>query len=118
MMHEQMVLLVHLQDLDIMIKECSDPERKAELEALGFELSGLEALRTARQRLLDAIEPRYVLLYERTAAKKGRAVVPVVDRTCPGCFQNVPPSFFSGITADQPVKVCENCGRILYIVAR
>lgn len=117
-MHEQMTLLVHLQDLDMMIKECSDPERKAELESQGFAMTGLESLKAARLKIAGEIEPRYLLLYERTALKKGRAVVPVLDKTCPGCFQNVPPSFFSGITANQPVKVCENCGRILYMINR
>jgi hypothetical protein len=69
-----------------------------------------------REKLAARIEPRWLRVYERLRAKYGRSVVPVENRTCLGCFQSVPPSFFSEVTADQPVKVCENCGRILYLL--
>jgi predicted nucleic acid-binding Zn-ribbon protein len=115
-MHEQLKLLVSLQDLDTMIRETSDPERLKELISLGFEVKGLETLKKAREKLAGTVERRYLLLYERTAKKLGRAVVPVEGRTCLGCFQNLPGSFFSEISASEPVKVCENCGRILYML--
>jgi predicted nucleic acid-binding Zn-ribbon protein len=73
-------------------------------------------LKDAREKLLKRIDTRYVRIYERLHGKHGRAVVPVEGKTCLGCFQSVPPSFFSSITKDQPVKVCENCGRILYLL--
>jgi predicted nucleic acid-binding Zn-ribbon protein len=117
-MHEQLKLLVILQDLDTMIRESSDPEKLKEMKTIGFEIQGIEKLRTARAKLAEGIEKPYLSLYERVAKRHGRAVVPVEDRTCLGCFQNVPPSFFSEISADRPVKVCENCGRILYFVTR
>ena len=115
-MHEQLHLLVNLQDLDTLIRETQDDSRRSELEGLGFSMDNLEALQEAREKLLDKIDARYVRSYERLGAKYGRSVVPVENRTCLGCFQSVPPSFFSEITADQPVKVCENCGRILYLL--
>jgi predicted nucleic acid-binding Zn-ribbon protein len=115
-MHEQLKLLVILQDLDTMIRESSDPEKRKELQSIGFELQGIEKLKATRARVAEGIQKPYLSLYERVAARHGRAVVPVEDRTCLGCFQNVPPLFFSEISADKPVKVCENCGRILYIV--
>jgi len=117
-MHEQLKLLVILQDLDTMIRESSDQERLKELQTLGFEMEGLEKLKTARAKLAASIEKNYLSLYERVAKKHGRAVVPVEDKTCLACFQNIPPSFFSDITADKPVKLCENCGRILYLFNR
>jgi predicted nucleic acid-binding Zn-ribbon protein len=110
--------LVQLQDLDIMIREISDPERARELKTLGFEMTGLERLKTARAHLAQSIDKRWLVVYERLARKHGRAVVPVEDRTCLGCFQGLPGSFFSEISADQPVKLCENCGRILYLLNR
>lgn len=115
-MHEQLHLLVSLQDLDTLIKETEDPDRMAELEALGFTMGNIEPLRSAREKLVAKIEQRYLRIYDRLGSKHSRAVVPVEERTCLGCFQNVPPSFFSEITADRPVKVCENCGRILYLL--
>lgn len=117
-MDEQLKLLVNLQDLDTMIRESSGPDRLKELRALGFEVEGIETLKKARAKLADGIDKRYLALYERIAQKHGRAVVPVEDKTCLGCFQNLPGSFFSVISADRPVKVCENCGRILYLLNR
>jgi uncharacterized protein len=117
-MHEQLKLLVILQDLDTMIRESTDPEKLKEMKTIGFEFQGIEKLKAARGKLAEGIEKPYLSLYERVAKRHGRAVVPVEDRTCLGCFQNVPPSFFSEISADRPVKVCENCGRILYFVTR
>ena len=115
-MHEQLKLLVSLQDLDTLIKESQDKDRKAELENLGFSLENLGPLRDARDKLVKRIDLRYLRIYERLHGKHGRAVVPVENKTCLGCFQSVPPSFFSEITRNQPVKVCENCGRILYLL--
>ncbi len=115
-MHEQLHLLVNLQDLDTLIREAKDQVRREELESLGFSLDNMGPLEAARQKLTGKIDRRYLRVYERLIAKHGRAVVPVENRTCLGCFQGVPPSFFSEITADQPVKVCENCGRILYLL--
>lgn len=115
-MHEQLHLLVSLQDLDTLIRETQDEARRTELENLGFSMDNVEPLNTARKTLVAKINPRYLRVYERLSAKYGRGVVPVENKTCLGCFQTVPPSFFSEITADQPVKVCENCGRILYLL--
>ena len=115
-MHEQLRLLVNLQDLDTLIRETQDEARCAELESLGFSMDNVEPLNTARNTLVEKINQRYLRIYERLNTKYGRGVVPVENKTCLGCFQTVPPSFFSEITADQPVKVCENCGRILYLL--
>ncbi len=116
-MHEQLHLLVSLQDLDTLIRETQDEARRGELESLGFSLDNVEPLNTARDKLVGKIDPRYLRAYDRLNNKYGRAVVPVENKTCLGCFQSVPPSFFSAITDNQPVKVCENCGRILYLLA-
>src|SRR5690349_2733312 len=110
--------LVQLQDLDIMIREISDPERARELKTLGFEMTGLERLKTARTHLAQSIDKRWLVVYERLAKKHGRAVVPVGDKACLGCFQGLPGSFYSELSADRPVKLCETCGRILYLLSR
>lgn len=115
-MHDQLHLLVNLHDLDTLIKESEDEERQAELRNLGFTMGTVEPLKQAREKLVAAISPRYLKIYERLSKRYTRAVVPVENKTCLGCFQNVPPSFFSEVTAHNPVKVCENCGRILYLL--
>jgi len=114
--HDQLLLLVTLQDLDTLIRETQDEARRTELESMGFSMDNIEPLHTARKKLAGKVDVRYLRVYDRLLGKYGRAVVPVENRTCLGCFQSVPPSFFSEITADTPVKVCENCGRILYLL--
>ena len=89
-MHEQLRLLVRLQDLDAMIREAQDESRRQELENLGFSLDGEEALQAARQTLLDMIDARFLNVYERLNKKYGRAVVPVENKTC--LRRNGPPS--------------------------
>jgi predicted nucleic acid-binding Zn-ribbon protein len=115
--NEQLHHLVKLQNLDTLIKESEDPASKAGQEELGLRVDNVDSLREARDELVTSIDGRWLRVYERLTQRYPRAVVPVEDRTCLGCFQNVPPSFFSEVTADRPVKVCENCGRILYLVS-
>jgi predicted nucleic acid-binding Zn-ribbon protein len=115
--HDQLRHLVSLQDLDTLIKESEDDARRTELESMGFTLDNLKPLLSAREKLAGMIDAPYLRIYERLRAKHGRSVVPVENKTCLGCFQSVPPTFFSEVTAGQPVKVCENCGRILYLLS-
>ena len=107
-------LLVALQDLDLMIRESHDPEKKCEEEDLGFALKNLETLQTARGKLAEQIGPRWLGLYERVSKRYGRAVVPVEGRVCLGCFVTLPTSVVPRRLEDSEIALCENCGRILY----
>jgi uncharacterized protein len=46
-------------------------------------------------------------------AKSGRAVVPVLNRSCSGCHNVVPPQLVLEIRKDDRFIICEHCGRIL-----
>jgi predicted nucleic acid-binding Zn-ribbon protein len=107
-------LLVTLQDLDLMIRESHDPASKGEEEDMGFELKNIETLQTARGKLAEQIDPKWLGLYERVAGRYGRAVVPVQERICLGCFVTLPTSIARKNLEDLEITVCENCGRILY----
>ncbi len=107
-------LLVALQDLDLMIREAHDPEASSEEENLGFSLKNLETLQTTRGKLAEQIGPRWLNLYERVSKRYGRAVVPVEDRVCLGCFVTLPTSTAPKKLEDSDLQICENCGRILY----
>jgi predicted nucleic acid-binding Zn-ribbon protein len=117
-MDVQLKLLVSLQDLDTLIRETSDPARVRELEAMGFAVGGVEKLRASREKLTRQIEKRWLLVYDRVSNKYGRAVVPVEDRTCLGCLMNLPAQVFSEVAAEKGIQLCENCGRILYLLKR
>ncbi len=111
---EKLDRLFRLQDLDIMLAESQDPERKREEEEMGFRVGTIEKLTTARTRLTAQIDPRDLRLYERIAKRHKHAIVPVEDRTCLGCYMALPTSAVSLRTEPDLLLTCENCGRILY----
>jgi predicted nucleic acid-binding Zn-ribbon protein len=102
--------LVALQDLDIMIKEIE------EVRELGFEVKGegLSSLTGARDELVQKIKKPLLAAYERLRNRYKRAIVPVKDDNCLGCFMKLPTSITAHGRTDKEVLVCENCGRILY----
>jgi len=118
-MEQQILLLVALQDVDEMLREARDPARASEIEGLGFKAKDIEALKASRVKLAGRIAPRVLNMYERIAKRWGRAVVPVQDRICLGCFMSLPTQHI-GVDKDpgqgppDHVESCENCGRILY----
>jgi predicted nucleic acid-binding Zn-ribbon protein len=110
-MSPQEQILVALQDLDLMLKEAQDS--KAQLRELGFDVSGVEELRKARVQLTGQLESTHLQHYERMSARYGRAVTPVTGEMCLACFAKIPTSYRSTLY-DGKVRMCQNCGRILY----
>ena len=112
-MSQQEQLLVALQDLDLMLKETEDSQEQ--FEKLGFDVSGVEELRRARQQLVDKLDRSNVMHYEGILKRYGRAVSPVTGESCLGCFAKLPTSYRSSLYEGK-VRTCQNCGRILYYV--
>ncbi len=106
-------VLVALQDLDQMIREAEDASNRQKLEKMGFPVTGVEKLREARGKLEEKLSRNMLTRYEKLSDRMGRAVVPVVDSVCTGCFSNVPSVFTSSVNRDK-VMQCETCGRILF----
>jgi len=104
----QIEFLVALQDLDLMRKEIAD------VRELGFDVTGENALATARDELIAKIQKPLLSNYERLRARYKRAIVPVKGDTCLGCFCRLPTSLITHGRSDMEVLSCENCGRILY----
>ena len=111
MMSQQEQLLVALQDLDLMLKETEDSQE--ELSRLGFDVSGLEELRKARELLVSQIDRAHLVHYENILRRYGRAVTPVTGSSCLGCFAKLPTSYRSTLYEGK-VRTCQSCGRILY----
>ncbi len=105
--------LVALQDLDEQIRDAESAATRAKYEEMGFQLPGLDQLHEAQEKLEDAIDTKLLTRYRLLADRAGRAVVPVVEGTCTGCFTNVPTSFTSSVYEGQ-IMNCESCGRILF----
>ncbi len=112
-MNQQVQFLVTLQDLDQMVLEAEDDFQSKQEQDMGFEMPGLQKLKQAREDLLGQIESRHRGYYQRLATRYDRAVVPVLNNFCTGCFANIPFSFTSTVNENK-VLHCESCGRILY----
>jgi hypothetical protein len=100
--------LVELQDLDLMMEEAE------EVEKLGFDVTGYNELQTARNELASTISKPLLSRYERLRAKLKRAVVPVKNDICLGCFLRQPTSRGARGREEDMIFTCENCGRMLY----
>jgi hypothetical protein len=103
-------LLVELQDLDLMIREAAVQEEKN----LGFKIEDVSRLQEARKNLADALSPALLRRYDRLMERYDRAVVPVHRGICLGCFMSLPTAQAQNVKQHEKVKICENCGRILY----
>jgi predicted nucleic acid-binding Zn-ribbon protein len=101
-------LLVKLQDLDMMISELE------EVSKIGFEVGGKKNIEEARTELVNQISRPLLYTYEKLRKRYKRAIVPVKNHVCLGCFMRVPTSLSVRGREDTAVYTCEGCGRILY----
>ncbi|MCK5739640.1 hypothetical protein KAH55_10675 [bacterium] len=108
MAKKELDLLVTLQDLDMMLTELDDVEK------LGFDTTGRKDLEKARDELVAKMSRPLLYTYEKLRKRYKRAIVPVKDHVCLGCFLRVPTSLSVRGREDAGVYTCEGCGRILY----
>ncbi|MBD3163032.1 MAG: hypothetical protein GF346_11485 [Candidatus Eisenbacteria bacterium] len=106
--------LSHLQDLEMMIHEAEDAKAKKAEEEMGFHMRGLEKLRAARDKWRAQVDPRDLRLFDRIVKRHLRAIVPVEERICLGCYVTLPTSVSPPAGDQDRLLTCENCGRILY----
>ncbi len=109
-MKNQLENLVALQDLDLMVQELK------QVEELGFEVKSesSETLNGARNEMIDKIPKPLLGNYERLRKRYKRAIVPIKNDKCLGCFMKLPTYLLTHVKRDEQVITCEGCGRILY----
>ena len=74
----------------------------------------LEGKKMITASLMD--DPPLIERYKKIISHYGsRAVVPVVDNICQGCFTNLPRHTVDEIRISRKPFFCENCSRILYL---
>jgi predicted nucleic acid-binding Zn-ribbon protein len=108
MIKKDLELLVSLQDVDLMIEEAH------EVEKFGFPTTGVDELKKAREELAARISKPLLFRYIRLREKLKRAIVPVKNEICLGCFLRQPTSNVVKGREDDQIFTCENCGRMLY----
>jgi len=107
-MLKHLELLVVLQDLDVMITDID------EVKQIGFRVGGKEKLKEARSQLAEKLSKSLLYNYENLRKRYKRAIIPVKDDICLGCFMRIPTSLITRGRSDQEVINCEGCGRVLY----
>lgn len=114
MLNDQLHALVHLQDIDLMLREVRDPKIANHEERLGFALENVGGLEQAREKVARRIDDRLLQTYERMSRRFKRVVVAVEGSVCLGCRISLPTSSASRNASAVTIENCENCGRILY----
>jgi len=75
-----------------------------------------EKLRLAKAELdrnLGLLPADVKALYGRINDVRGKAVCPIVDNTCTGCFASIPHQMLNEVKQRNKIVLCDNCGRIL-----
>ncbi|MFQ5888870.1 MAG: zinc ribbon domain-containing protein [Gemmatimonadota bacterium] len=117
-MHPQLEILLEMQDLHSQRRALLE-EPTREVESSFFDLEIDEAVRILDKKieeLIGRLEPTVQARYRTIAGSLGRAVVPVVNGICYGCFVAVPTAWASEASRNDRVRVCDQCGRFLYHV--
>ena len=105
----QLELLVVYQDLNLMLLEVEEEDKK-----MGFSVKGREKLLKIRDELEKNIKIDYIRIYRRLCKRYKRPIVPVQNETCLGCFARLPTSYLVPGRNEEEIFTCEQCGRILY----
>ena len=105
--------LAELQDHDLLIVRTAANATAARGSATRSAESALPELQDVRAKLLSEIPEPWRAQYERITARYGRAVVPVRDQTCLGCYARVPAGLMPHAHDMPAITRCEGCGRLL-----
>ena len=99
--------------------------KNEELKGIAAELesrkAGWEELLGEKRVRIDKLKvdlpPSVFSKYESIKARSGgRAVVPVKDEACQGCFIHIPPQLYIQLKrGDEELIMCPHCYRILYV---
>ena len=118
-MHQQLELLIMLHDVDLLLKESHDAETSRRLKKIGFKMGKTTTkIEAAREKLLEGLEKDTVERYRRLVKRYDRAVAPVLDGICYGCYQVMPIALATDKDRNKKICLCPNCGRFLYWIEK
>jgi len=117
-MHPQLELLLELQDLNAQRRALRD-EPLRNVEEKFFELHPVEALELLDakiEELAERLDATVQKRYADIARTLDRAVAPVLNGICYGCFVATPTAWSAEAGRNDSISVCDHCGRFLYYV--
>ncbi len=69
-----------------------------------------------KERMAGKVPPDVLTTYEKLLeARNGMALAALEDRTCQGCYMQVPTNVFVRLSKRTDIVQCPNCQRILYL---
>ena len=117
-MHPQLESLLEIQDLKGQRRDLEEASTQRQVEQDVFNMSIEDALAQLDRKIgemEEALDPQVRTRYRRLGGKRN-AVVPVIRGTCYGCFVSVPTALASDADRNEELRVCEGCGRFLYLI--
>jgi uncharacterized protein len=117
-MHPQLEILLQLQDLKSQRRELVEYEPGREVEEQEFHIDVEQAIAQLDERideLRTELPPAVRGRLDRFSKGAGRAVVPVINGICYGCFSALPTASMSSLTRNDGLNACDHCGRFLYV---
>jgi predicted nucleic acid-binding Zn-ribbon protein len=95
-----------------------EAEKKAMAEELATVETALSQATEQRAKVIAAMEPRLVALFEQVArARKGIAIcIATRDGLCSACHVRLRPQVFQEVRRNDAIIQCFSCNRILYYV--
>jgi predicted nucleic acid-binding Zn-ribbon protein len=119
-MKEQLKVLRELRNIDrsmsSLVEAFEELKNAGELtdEDIDFILREFEDFATGKDKKMEDIRNDLRSLYKRYYSKfSDRAIVPVKNGVCTGCYVTIPPMRIDRIHTMDSLEICENCGRIL-----
>lgn len=119
-MHPQLEILLQIQDLKSQRQDLTEAESEHRVEAEEFKIDIDEAVRSIDEKIAaleGELTPAVRNRYERIDAGRGRAVVPVINGLCYGCFVSIPTALAGDAHRNDEIRHCDHCGRFIYITA-
>jgi predicted nucleic acid-binding Zn-ribbon protein len=117
-MHPQLELLLELQDLQSQRRALRE-EGDKHMEEEVFDLRPVEALQILDGKiaeLTERLDPSVRTRYLDVVGALVRAVVPVINGICYGCFVATPTAWSTEARRNDHITICDHCGRFLYYV--
>ncbi len=118
-MHNQLEMLLEIQDLKTQRRELEEAQDGREVEEEVFHLRPEDALAQLDSKIEEmegSLDPRVRARYQRLASRNNRPVVPVIKGTCYGCFVSIPTALASDADRNEELRFCDHCGRFLYLI--
>lgn len=116
-MHPQLEILLELQDLKAQkreMEETADTSRDIEEDVFQVQPeAAIDELQKKIQEMETRLDKEVAERYELLSNRRPRAVVPVLNGVCYGCFMAMPTAM---TTSNDQLNWCENCGAFVYFV--